>query len=419
MFSRIRSLYTPDIWASFLGQVMSALGIFMIFPFLTLYLNKHLNIPLMTTMAVVSIAPATGFLAGLAAGAFADRFGRKPAMMLSLLGLAIAMVLYGYARNAVEFAAITAIEGMFSALYRPALNARVTDVVTEERRAEVFSFLRVGFNMGAAVGPAIGAFLLMTEPRLLFDIAATCVTLTAAIVWVLVPESKPAGRDTSRLVDPPGPGPVGSVALRGPHRCGPLGEYRLIIVLTLLNVPVALLYAQAGTSLPIHLSHHFTNYTHVIAVLYLFGAGMVTFFQMIISRLLKNVAAWIVIAFSFLAFAIASFGYGWAPSVGILLANEFVFTIGEMIGVPQLSHIVSLIAPEDKRASYFAIFGLRMSLGEIIGPLLGGWLMTTVGGGNLFRITGLLILAGGVGTILVVRRPQLAKPARLETNLRP
>jgi MFS family permease len=179
----------------------------MIYPFLTVYLNIDLHITLMTTMLIMAIAPAAGFFSGLAAGPLADRFGRQPVMILSLSGLAVAMLLYGYAENAWKFAAITAIQGLFGAIYRPALNARVTDVVAASRRAEVFSFLRVGLNLGAAVGPAIGAFLLLIQPRLLFDIAAACVALTAAIVWVFVPESKPPG--AAPAANPHGPAATG------------------------------------------------------------------------------------------------------------------------------------------------------------------------------------------------------------------
>ncbi len=163
-------------------------------------------------------------------------------------------------------------------------------------------------------------------------------------------------------------------------------------------------YAQLGTNLPVYLSYHFANYTRLIAALYLFSAGTVVLLQVIVSRLVRNMTLWILISLSFLSFAVASFGYAWAPSVGVLLVAEFVFTVADMVGIPQLNHLVSQIAPGNKRALYFSIYDSRVRIGEVLGPLWGGWLMTVAGGGNSFRIAGLLVLAGGLGTVVLVRR---------------
>lgn len=87
----------------------------------------------------------------------------------------------------------------------------------------------------------------------------------------------------------------------------------------------------------------------------------------------------------------------------MLLAVEFVFTLGEMVGFPQLQQVVSLLAPADKRGMYFAIFGLRWTVGSIIGPLLGGWIMGIWNGIYLFSIVGSLILLAGVTMVWTLR----------------
>ncbi|OFW78782.1 MAG: hypothetical protein A2201_03535 [Alicyclobacillus sp. RIFOXYA1_FULL_53_8] len=111
--------------------------------------------------------------------------------------------------------------------------------------------------------------------------------------------------------------------------------------------------------------------------------------------MIRSRPVWKLIAFSYTAFAIVGEGYAFAPSLSLLLATEFVFTLGEMVGLPQLQNTVGLLAPEDKRGAYFAIFGVRWSLAETFGPLLGGFTMHVAGGKVLFSSLGLLIIVSG------------------------
>lgn len=124
---------------------------------------------------------------------------------------------------------------------------------------------------------------------------------------------------------------------------------------------------------------------------------------MLVSRLTRNMKTWLLLLFSFTAFTCVGFGYAWAPSLAVLLATEFVFTVGEMIGFPQLQHAVGLLAPADKRGKYFAIFGLRWTIGNVVGPLFGGWLMRSVGGAWMFITIGIVIFVAGLLMVVTLR----------------
>lgn len=399
MIKNIWKAYDRAIWIRFLGQVITSLGNFMIGPFLTLYMYKELHIGLLSTMAIVSLSPLVGMMTGVFAGPLSDRWGRKPFMWISLFGQGTAMLLFAFAHHPWQISLTTIFDGMFGALFWPAASAQVTDVVPEAQRGEVYSLLHMGLNIGAAIGPMLGAMLFLVNPRALILISAVTTLLTAVLILLFIPETRQrtnSSAERKQSMDESKSKPKSKSAWNVMPKLSSWREYAPILWTTLLSLPVSLLYVQVKTNLPIHLSTHFMNYTHVFAIMMTVNGTLVILLQMFISRMIRSRPVWKLIAFSYAAFAIVGVGYAFAPSLSLLLATEFVFTLGEMVGLPQLQNTVGLLAPEDKRGAYFAIFGLRWSIAETFGPLLGGVTMHLAGGKVLFTSIGILIVVAGV-----------------------
>jgi MFS family permease len=417
MLQKLVRQYDTAVWIRFLGQVVSSLGNFMITPFISLYLYERLHVSLMNTMLVASISPAVSLVSGFFAGPLTDRWGRKPLMCLSLSGQAVCLALYALAHNALQFALVTVLEGIFESFYWPSASAQITDVVPEEKRSEVFALLHMGLNIGAAAGPLIGAAFFATSPRLLFWIAAGSTMLTTFLIGRFVPETKPTrGMDAAGASSAERDRKTTFRRTRSVFRRVNVRDYFLVSWITLLSLPITLLYAQVRTNLPLHLSHHFTNYTHIYAIMMTFNGTCVIVFQMLVSRLTRNMRIWLLLLFAFTAFACVGFGYAWARSLAVLLATEFVFTVGEMIGFPQLQHAVGLLAPADKRGKYFAIFGLRWTIGNVVGPLFGGWLMRSVGGAWMFTTVGIVIFVAGLLMVVTLRSRMPAPVVQTEAE---
>ena len=74
----------------------------------------------------------------------------------------------------------------------PAQRAMVADMLPEEQRGEGFGILRIAGNLAWIIGPTIGGVLALRSYMLLFVIDAITSLITAAIVYRLIPETKPA-----------------------------------------------------------------------------------------------------------------------------------------------------------------------------------------------------------------------------------
>ncbi|HEX2873479.1 MAG TPA: TCR/Tet family MFS transporter [Polyangiaceae bacterium] len=104
-------------------------------------------------------------------GALSDAFGRRPVLLLAVLGLGVDYALTALSPSIVWLFAGRIIAGIFGASYTTA-NAYIADVTPPEERGKAFGMLGAAFGVGFVVGPAIGGLLGDLGPRVPFFVAA-------------------------------------------------------------------------------------------------------------------------------------------------------------------------------------------------------------------------------------------------------
>jgi MFS transporter, DHA1 family, tetracycline resistance protein len=126
-------------------------------------------------------------------GGLSDRFGRRPVVLLSNLGLALDYVLMALAPSLTWLFVGRVISGITSASVSTAF-AYIADITPPERRAAVFGKIGVAFGAGFIVGPAIGGLLGGMDPRLPFWVAAGLSFANTLYGLLILPESLPPER---------------------------------------------------------------------------------------------------------------------------------------------------------------------------------------------------------------------------------
>ncbi|MDP3691969.1 TCR/Tet family MFS transporter [Bradyrhizobium sp.] len=126
-------------------------------------------------------------------GALSDRFGRRPVILLSNLGLALDYVLMALAPSLLWLFIGRVISGITSASVSTAY-AYITDVTAPERRAAVFGKIGVAFGAGFILGPAVGGLLGDIDSRLPFWVAAGLSFANTLYGYLILPESLPRAR---------------------------------------------------------------------------------------------------------------------------------------------------------------------------------------------------------------------------------
>ena len=128
------------------------------------------------------------FLCSPVLGALSDRFGRRPVVLLSNLGLGLDYLLMAWA-PAIGWLFFARIISGLTASSIPTAMAYMTDVTPPEKRAAAFGFVNVAFGIGFVLGPAVGGLLGNADPRLPFWVAGALSMVNALYGLFILPES--------------------------------------------------------------------------------------------------------------------------------------------------------------------------------------------------------------------------------------
>jgi MFS transporter, DHA1 family, tetracycline resistance protein len=182
---------------------------------------------------LVSIYAVMQFFCAPVLGALSDRFGRRPVILLALVGLGCDYVLLSLAPSIWWLVLGRIIAGAFGATFTPA-GAYIADVSPPEKRAANFGLLGVAFGLGFIAGPALGGFLGATNLRLPFIVCAGLTFVNFLFGLLVMPES--LKRENRRALDIRQMNPVGAIS----------AVWRYGAVAALVPVFVATQLAQQG-----------------------------------------------------------------------------------------------------------------------------------------------------------------------------
>lgn len=126
-------------------------------------------------------------------GAWSDRFGRRPVILISCLGLGLDYVFMALAPSLSWLFVGRVISGITASNIATAF-AYITDVTAPEKRAKHFGMLGAVFGLGFVVGPAVGGLLGHINLRAPFWAAAILSLANALYGFFILPESLPKER---------------------------------------------------------------------------------------------------------------------------------------------------------------------------------------------------------------------------------
>jgi MFS family permease len=433
LFSRFWSQTAADLprvfwtlWSALLVNRIGAFGML----FLPLYLSTGRHVSL-TVAGLVTAGYGVGGAAGsLIGGVLADIWGRRATMVTANGVAALLMLALAFAEPLWAIAGLTLLLGVFHSMPGPATVAAIIDVVDEQARSRAFNLQFWAFNLGTAIAAAVAGVVAEAGFFLLFAMDAAMTAITAAILFLAVPETlsmraaRPA-RPWSTRPWPPRPWgqrPRKSGDLARPRQSGGLGTaltdpvfmafVGLTFVLALLGSQSSILQlAMDGDGLPP------TAYGVVAAM----PGFLIVLGQLFVPRLIAGRPKGRVLA---LALAFSGVGYlalTFANVVAAYLAAAAIWTIGSMLAAPPNAEVIAELAPAELRARYQSVFFLTFPAAGFVAPALGGWSLEHLGSIH-WVVVGLVGLAAAGGHLLAGRPRErrvarlLATPARIPNN---
>jgi MFS family permease len=395
--------YPTQFWLLFWGMLVSTVGVSMIWPFLLIYASQRLHQPLAVTAALLTVHSVMAFIFSFLGGPVTDRLGRKWVMAISLIMNGMAFLLLSQAETLLEFALAMAMSGAFNPLYRIGADAMMADLIPPQQRLNGYSLLRMSNNLGIALGPALGGVVAAASYTVAFYAASVGLSLYGLMVILLARETLPP-RDVAVARTRERWGGY-DIILRDGRFMSFVGAF------TLTSVCAALIWLLLAVYTKLQFGIPESRYGLIPTT----NALMVVFFQIPVTRLIRNQPGYRMLAIGALFYAVGVGGVAWGQSFGAFWLCMVILTIGELIMTPTATTLAANLAPAEMRGRYMSIYGLTWNVGSGTGPVLGGFLSDNVSPRAPW-VGGLLIgLASAAWFALLARRgdprPAAQEPA--------
>jgi DHA1 family multidrug resistance protein-like MFS transporter len=124
-------------------------------------------------------------------GRLSDRVGRKPILMIGILGYSVTMFWFGLATRLWMLFVARSLSGILSSATSPTTMAYISDSTSEEERGRGMGILGAAVGLGTILGPGLGGLLGNESLSLPFFIAGGLSLLTLALIGLILPESLP------------------------------------------------------------------------------------------------------------------------------------------------------------------------------------------------------------------------------------
>jgi len=333
-------------------------------------------------------------------GSLSDRFGRKPILLVGVLGYGLTMLLFGLATRLWMLFVARALNGVLSSATLPTAMAYVGDNTDEKQRAGGMGQLGAAMGAGIVLGPALGGVLAGISLATPFFIASGLCLASLLLIAMLLPESLPAG---SRQPKTAGrnkfePGLLRQVLL------GPLG------VLMLLALVVSFGMSSFQGILGLYALDKFGYDTRQIGWMWMVVGGVMVFSQGALTGVL--IRRWGEVAIIRLSLAVTAVGFllmlQATAYFSLLLSTAFLVLAIALLG-PALNSLISS-RTRLKQGITMGLANSSTSLGRILGPVWAGMIFDVnmsypFLSGAVFLLAGFLISLVGMGQHLPSETP--------------
>lgn len=348
----------------------------------------------------------TQFLCAPIQGALSDRYGRRPVILLSCLGLGLDFILMAVAWTLPLLFIGRVISGITAASLTTA-NAYIADVTPPDKRAGAYGLLGAAFGLGFVLGPALGGFLGGIDTRLPFWVAAGLALANFAYGLFVLPESLPAQR--RERIDWRNMNPANVIAR--------LRRYPQVLGLAALVFISQLAHYVLPATFVLYADYRYGwSEQQVGYVLALVGVFAVLVQAGLAGRVVATFGERRTLLAGLFFGAVGFTAYGLAPTGLLFLLAIPLMSLWGLAGPATQALMTRQVAPTEQGRLQGAVTGLASTAG-IFGPLLfANTFAIFIGSNANLQLPGAafllsaLLLAGGLALAWYITRALPARP---------
>ncbi len=305
-------------------------------------------------------------------GNLSDRFGRKPILVISLLGLSFDYILTALVPSYFWLGVVRFIGGIFAATITTA-NAYAADISTPENRAKNFGYIGAAFGLGFILGPVIGGWLGAIDIRYPFYAAGILAFANALFGWIALPES--LSFEKRRQFDLSESNPIR--ALKRVTRFPALSALLISLFITAT--------AQRGLEAIWVLYLDFRYGWDIRAAAWSLAFVGVMYFLIqgfAVGPVVKRFGEWRTLIFGFALAGVCFVLYAAANQGWMIYPLIAIYAVGNGVAGPALNAICSKTVSEDRQGQLQGALQSINSLAVIVGPFFASVILGHVSSEN-------------------------------------
>lgn len=401
--------FTKPIAIIFVTLFIDIMGFGIALPVLPSYAHDVFGAsPLMIGWLVASYS-LTQFISTPILGHLSDKHGRRPILLISLLGTSVAALITARAPSLAILFFGRIFDGATGGNISTA-QAYIADVTSKENRAKGMGLVGAAFGLGFIFGPALGGILSQFSPHLPFYFVSALALINSTMLYFFLPESL---KKDSQPADPARGNRLVELfrSLGNPHFGTLVAVYFfLVTAFSIMNYAFVLYTMERFGYTPVQNGYIFM-FVGIIAVV--FQGGLV-------GKLAKLFGEHALMIVGCVMMALALFGIPLVfPETGGLLALLVVtafLAMGNSLASTAVTSLVSRNAEESEQGRSLGVMQSGASLARAIGPALGGLLLNNaINQVDNFTVTrtfwtatAIMIVATLIAAYFAVRHPRTA-----------
>ena len=376
----------------FLTVFIDLIGFGIVIPILPLY-AKHFGASESVNGLLVGSYSAMQFLFSPVLGKLSDRVGRRPVLLVSLLGTCVGFAIMGFAGSLLMLFVARIIDGISGGNISTA-QSYIADITTPEERTKAMGLIGAAFGLGFVLGPAIGGILSAYSIAAPFLFASGLALVNAILVFIRLPESL----SPEHRVQPEDRAPISEVFKHGWHLPALMASYFFAIAgFAMMTTNYALFTHE-------RFGYNQAQNGYVFAFIGIIGALVQ---GGLLRRLVKTQSEK---SLAILGVALLILGMAYLPLVHTLttlLIATATIGIGNSFVTPTLNGLASRSAERTWQGRVIGLMQSSGSLARCLAPALAGWLLAMDVGHSYYGRTPFWVATGVlcIGLIITLQLP--------------
>lgn len=361
--------FTAPLIIIFVTVFIDLVGFGMVIPILPYYANTApYNATPFQVGVLLAVYSLMQFFFAPLLGRLSDRYGRRPILLISILGSAAGYFVIGFA-NTLLLVFVGRIIGGITGANISTAQAYIADITSKENRAKGMGLFGAAFGFGFVFGPAMSGILSKYGAHVPFFCAAGLSFLNAAALYFILPESLSIAARANlperknRFFD-----------LFESFRHKEFREINIVYFLLVTSFSIMTYGFVLYTAYRFNFSPEQNGYLFAfIGVIAIIAQGL------IFTKLVKRFGESILVVIGCLMMVVSLFS---VPIVGpeyggltVLLVGTALLALGNSLASPGLTSLASKTASDHDQGRTLGIMQSGASLARVIGPLLGGILL--------------------------------------------